>query len=158
MTDKQILVVCMRITHLVQIVHCWLLSGFMADAKSRKKSPIWEHFVVGEDDKFTLCRISVLHGGCNTRTYITNLVHHLKAKHCEQYVEFEKALERGEENKGKGKAVLWQISLPETSEQVRVWDINNPCAQQIHQRVTEMIALDSQPFYMHVLPNCLSSI
>ena len=46
-----------------------------------------------------------------------------------QYVEFEKALERGEEAKGKGKAVLWQMSLPEASERVRVWDINNPRAQ-----------------------------
>ena len=35
----------------------------------------------------------------------------LKAKHSGQYVEFEKALERGEEDKGKGKAVLQQISL-----------------------------------------------
>ena len=51
-----------------------VLSGFMADAKSRKKSPIWEHFVVGEDTKFTLCRIckqSVSFNGCNTKTYNT---------------------------------------------------------------------------------------
>ena len=69
-------------------------------------------FVVREDTKFVLCRIckqSVLRGGCNTKMYnTTNLLHHLKAKHSEQYIEFEKALERGEEDKGKGKAVLWQ--------------------------------------------------
>ena len=95
MTNKQILVVCMRITHLVQIVHCWLLSGFMADAKSRKKSPIWEHFVVGEDTKFTLCRISVSHGGCNTKTYnITNLVHREGTGE-----------RRGEQRQGKGSSV-----------------------------------------------------
>ena len=92
-----------------------VLSGFMADAVSRKKSPIWEHFVVGEDTKFALCTIckqSVSRGRCNTKMYnTTNLVHHLKAKHSGQYVEFEKALERGEEDKGKGKAVLQQISL-----------------------------------------------
>ena len=122
----------------------------MADAKSRKKSPIWEHFVVGEDTKFVLCRIckqSVSRGGCNTKTYnTTNLVQHLKAKHSEQHVEFKKALESREEDKGKGKAALRQIPLPEASERVRIWDINNPHAQQIHQRVTEMIVLDSQPF------------
>ena len=91
----------------------------MAAAKSRKKSPIWKHFVVGEDTKFALCRIckqSDSRSRCNTKTYnTTNLVYHLKAKHSEQYVEFEKALERGEEDKGKGKAVLWQISLLEAS-------------------------------------------
>ena len=117
----------------------------MADAKSRKKSPIWEHFVVGEDTKFVLCRICkqcVSHGGCNTKMYnTTNLVQHLKAKHSEQYVKLEKALESREEDKRKGKAVLWQISLLEASEQVRIWDINNPRAQQIDQRVTEMIEL-----------------
>ena len=122
----------------------------MTDAKSRKKSPIWDHFVVGEDTKFVLCRIckqSVSRGGCNTKTYnTTNLVQHLKAKHSEQHVEFKKALESREEDKGKGKAALWQISLPEASERVQIWDVNNPRAQQIHQRVTEMIALDSQPF------------
>ena len=85
-----------------------VLSGFITDAKSRKKSPIWEHFVVGEDTKFALCRICkqfVLHGGCNTKTYnTTNLVHHLKAKHSEQYV-------------------LRQILLLEASERVQIWDI-----------------------------------
>ena len=62
----------------------------MADAKSRKKLPIWEHFVVGEDTKFALCRIckqSVSRSGCNTKMYITtNLVQHLKVKHSEQTV------------------------------------------------------------------------
>ena len=52
------------------------------------------------------------------------------------------------EDKGKGKAVLRLIYLPEASERVWIWDINNPRAQQVHQRVTEMIALDSQPFSM----------
>ena len=106
----------------------------MADAKSRKKLPIWEHSVVGEDTKFALrriCKQSVSHGGCNTKMYITtNLVQHLKAKHSEQTVcRVEKALKRGEEDKGKEKAVLWQLPLPEASEQVRIWDINNPHAQ-----------------------------
>ena len=79
--------------HYTPCANCALLavlSGFMADAKSRKKLPIWEHFVVGEDTKFTLCRVckqSVLRGGCNTKMYITtNLVQHLKVKHSEQTV------------------------------------------------------------------------
>ena len=87
--------------------------------------------MVGEDAKFAqrrICKQSVLCSGCNTKTYnTTNLVQHLKAKHSEQYVEFEKALER------EGKAVLRQILLPEASERVRIWNINNPRAQQIRQ-------------------------
>ena len=77
--------------------------------------------MVGEGTKFALCRIckqSVSHGGCNTKDvqHYTNVVQHLKVKHSEQYVKFEKALENREEDKGKGKAVLQQISLPEASE------------------------------------------
>ena len=64
-----------------------------------------------------ICEQSISHGGCNTKTYnTTNLVHHLKTKHSEQYVEFEKALETGEQDKGKGKAVPQQLSLPEDCE------------------------------------------
>ena len=85
-----------------------VLSGFIADTNSRKKSAIWEHFVVGEGTNFALCRIckqSVLRGGYNAKDvqHYTNVVQHLKAKHSEQYVEFEKALESREEDKGKAR-------------------------------------------------------
>lgn len=118
-------------------------------AKSRKKLPIWKHFAVGEDSKFAICKIceqSISHGGHNTKTYNTaNLVLHLK-KPSEQYGEYEKALERGEEDKGKEKAFLRQLTMLEASNQVWKWDINDPHAQRVHRRVTEMIALDFQPF------------
>ena len=56
-------------------------------------------------------------GGCNTKTYnTTSLAHHLKTKHGEQYGEYQKALELGEENKGKGKPTPKQLSLLEASE------------------------------------------
>ena len=69
-------------------------------------------------------------------------------KHSEQYVEYEKASEKVEQDKGKGKAVVdpRKVSLIEAAERVWLWDINDPRAQRIHWRVTEMIALDSQPF------------
>jgi len=57
-------------------------------------------------EKFVLCRIceqSISHSSTET-------------KHSEQYVEFEKALEIGEQDKGKGKAVPQQLSLPEDCE------------------------------------------
>ena len=59
----------------------------------------------------------ILRGGCIMKTYITtNLVHHLKTKHGEQYGEYQKTLELREENKGKGKPTPKQLSLLEASE------------------------------------------
>ena len=122
----------------------------MAELTRRKKSPIWSYFVVGDDTKFATCNVCqqpISRGGRNTKTYnTTNLVHHLKTKHGEQYAEYEKVLELGEQDKGKGKVTPKQLSLLEASERVRIWDINDARAQRIHRRVTEMIALDSQPF------------
>ena len=75
-------------------------------------------------------------------------------KHSELYVEYEKESEIVEQDKGKGKAVSRKVSLIEAAEQVRLWDINDPRAQQIHWRVTEMMALDSQPFSLVDDPGC----
>ena len=76
-------------------------------AKSRKTSPIWNYFEVGEDTKFANCNICkepVSRGGKTTKTFNTsNLVGHLK-KHSEQYGEYEKAVAAGDTDKGKKKA------------------------------------------------------
>ena len=45
-----------------------------------------------------------------------NPVLHLKTKHGEQYGEYEKALETGEEEKGKEETIPKQLSLLEASE------------------------------------------
>ena len=120
-------------------------------AKSRKTSPIWNYFTVGEDSKYANCNICkepVSRGGKTTKTYCTtNLVGHLK-KHSEQYSDYEKAVAAGdtEKDKGKKKASPRQLTLQEANDRVRIWDINDPRAQRIHRRVTEMICLDAQPF------------
>ena len=44
-----------------------VLSGFMADAKPRRKSPTWEHFVVREDTKFALWYMYVYHTCMNNQ-------------------------------------------------------------------------------------------
>ena len=72
---------------------------------ARKQTPIWDHFVVGEDTKLAICRI------CEKSIWRhQNLQHYelsssSKMKHSEQYVEYEKASEKVEQDKGKGKAV-----------------------------------------------------
>ena len=59
----------------------------------KEKSPIWDYFVISEDEKFAKClscELKISRGGNNTRTYgTTNLVLHLKAKHLELHAEFE---------------------------------------------------------------------
>ena len=121
-------------------------------AKSRKTSPIWNYFEVGEDTKFANCNICkepVSRGGKTTKTFnTTNLVGHLK-RHSEQHCEYEKAVAAAgdtEKDKGKKKPTPRQLTLQEANERVRIWDINDPRAQRIHRRVTEMICLDAQPF------------
>jgi len=76
------------------------------------------HHAGSVGNPFCTVGVTQKHVGYNTKDvqHYTNVVQHLKAKHSEQYVKFEKALENREEDKGKGKAVLQQISLPEASE------------------------------------------
>lgn len=120
MTDKQILVVRMHITYLVQIVYCWLycLASWLMLSLGRSRlsgSTLWwektpsSRYVGSVINPFRVVGVTQRH---ILQTYVD---HHLKAKHSEQYVEFEKALERGEEDKGKGKAVLRQKLLLEAS-------------------------------------------
>ena len=39
-----------------------------------------------------------------------------------------------------------QLTLEETKDRAKVWDINDPRAQLVHRRIAEMMALDCQPF------------
>ena len=41
---------------------------------------------------------------------------------------------------------LQQLSIEESHDRVRVWDINDARARKVHQRIGEMVALDMQPF------------
>ena len=62
-------------------------------ASVRKGSPIWEYFILAEDSCLAICQLckdEVLHGVQSTKSYMTiNLVHHLKMKHGQEYVEYE---------------------------------------------------------------------
>ncbi len=118
---------------------------------ARKKSPIWSFYSVGEDSKFAVCNgcgQKVSHGGATTKTYNTsNLVSHLKSKHREQYAEFEKQKAgEGQEEQSTNSAKARQLTLKESDERVRLWDVNDARAHCVHRRIGEMIALDCQPF------------
>ena len=95
-----------------------------------------------------MCSQKISRGGTNSRTYgTTNLVQHLRNKHGERYKLFQQTIEEQKAApSAKVTTPLRQISLKESEDRVRVWDINDARAKRIHKRIGEMIALDSQPF------------
>ena len=120
---------------------------------SRKKSPIWDYFTLGEDTKFAVCKScnkATSRGRNSTKVYnTTNLVNHLKSVHQDIHEEYQVKYQRKQEQDKANKPVIItskQLSLEEVQEKVRIWDINDARAQRVHRLVIEMIALDNQPF------------
>ena len=117
-------------------------------ASGRKRSPIWEYFVLAICQ---LCKGEVPRGGQSTKSYTTsNLVHHLKTKHGQEYAEYEKKKsekqpEAPQASSSNEAGPLRQISLMEAAELHKQWDINDPSAKAIHRKIGEMIAVDCQP-------------
>lgn len=67
----------------------------------RKKSPIWDYFVLGEDTKFAVCKScnkAISRGGNSTKAYNTmNLVNHLKSVHQDIHEEYQVKHQRQQE-------------------------------------------------------------
>ena len=122
----------------------------MAD---RKTSVIWSYFIVTEDSKFARCKIckhEVSRGGKTTKTFTTsNLVSHLKHKHGPEYKQYlEEKSRTKDQDRSKDMASYnepKQLTLAESCDRTRLWDINDPRSHRIHQRIGEMIAIDYQP-------------
>ena len=77
-------------------------------------------------------------------------MNHIKKKHKEVFVQFEKRKEeksKEEESIKKDSPVsLKQLTLKQSCDRVRSWDINDDRAQLVDRCIMEMIAVDSQPF------------
>ena len=131
----------------------------MASTSTRRRSSIWEFFSLAEDTKFAICSLclkEVPRGGDNTKSYTTtNIVHHLKSKHPEEYKKYEelKAIKEKESSRKDKQATklangdeakLKQVTLAEVKDLLKPWDINDHCAKSIHVKVAEMIVLDCQ--------------
>ena len=108
---------------------------------------------MAEDTKFAKCKKcdqAVSRGGDTARTFNTsNLVSHLKTKHSEEYQQYRKTDDVSKESfadEQQAKRGSRQLTLQESSERAKRWDINDPPAQNIHTKIGEMIALDYQPF------------
>lgn len=122
----------------------------MAD---RKKSPIWCFYSVAEDSRFAkcnTCKQEISRGGKTTKTFTTsNLVSHLKYKHKAEYDEYEKKKEVDQNSVSAASASSSneprQLTLSQSYDKSRLWDINDHCAQKIHRKIGKMVALDCQP-------------
>ena len=97
-----------------------------------------------------LCTDKVPRGGRSTKSYTpTNLVHHLKTKHCQEYAEYEKKKsekqpEAPQASSPNEAGPLQQISLMEVVKLHKQWDINDASTKAIHQQVRKIIAVDCQ--------------
>ena len=123
-------------------------------APKKKRSPIWDYFIISDDESFAKCcscELKVSRGGKDTKTYgTTNLSTHLRIKHPELFKEFEKKSEElklaAQAREGNLVAKKRQLSLQECDDRVRQWNINDDRSQRIHKQIGEMIALDCHPF------------
>lgn len=129
------------------------------------KSEVWRYFKILEDDNTkAMCkvcqeegsRIVISRGGKNCKQFTTtNLRNHLR-KHPKEFL----ALSADEKTKRTQqdmestesttvtmrKKLKTQMSLQQSIEAGRAWDMNSPQAQHITNLIGEMMVLDNQPF------------
>ena len=75
----------------------------------------------------------------------TNIVKHLEACNHDNYREYLKKKDE-EDTKSKDKKQANPLRQLCLEDRIKLWDINNPRARKVHQRIGEMIALDTHPF------------
>ena len=101
----------------------------MADTSSRKKSPIWDYYTIGEDAKFAICKScgkAVSRSGNSAKVYnTTNLVSHLKSAHPESHEAYQVKYQRQQEKEKADKSATTkttskQLSLEDVQEKVRI--------------------------------------
>ena len=121
---------------------------------AKKHSVIWEFFSVCEDTKYAICntyQMKVSRGGGSTKSYTTtNLVSHL-VKHPDvnkQYIEWKSAQEAPPIKETHKRKIEQQLSLEETQELSKPWDMNDARSQCVHKRIGEMLAVDCQSLSM----------
>ena len=121
---------------------------------AKKWSVISEFFSVFEDTKYAICntcQTKVSRGGGCTKSYTTtNLVSHL-VKHPDinkQYIERKSVQEAPPMKETRKRKIEQQLSLEETQELLKPWDINDSRSQRVHKKIGEMLAIDCQPLSM----------
>jgi hypothetical protein len=135
-------------------------------AENKKSSPIWDFFTSDVDNaSIAICNLckTKLTRGTNPKNFSTSpMIQHLRAKHIPVFKTYQKACVEKAEVKEK-KQVLHtsrltdsstasssmsqcQISLEQSLERVKKWDIKSAEAMRIHRAIGLMIIKDMEPF------------
>ena len=123
---------------------------------------VWEFFAVKPDSPnlvtCNVCKNDVSRGSTEAKAkdYSTTPLHrHMENYHKAEYkarkqqsVEETEARLRPTPTEKKREAMDKQLSLMETWERKKIWDINDPRAKEIHVKIINMMAMDNQPFSM----------
>ena len=117
---------------------------------------MWEYFTLNVTDESKVscfvCAAVVSRGGSETKNFnTTNVQHHLKTKHLEDYKELEakeKQLPKEKECNSLGSSGSNQpmLMLNEAFATSQPLAFDHPRAKEISKRIGEMIVLDNEPF------------
>jgi len=125
----------------------------MSSVVGRKRSEIWSYFSVSvTDEKKAVChecQENVARGGDKTNSFNTsNLRKHLRIRHPDKLRELEEGEKEASKKKiaAKEQTSSSQATLEECLEWSRPYPIDHPVAQKITRFISEMMALDCQPF------------
>ena len=108
-------------------------------------SDVWRFFDVSIDDETkAVCKLcnSILSRGKNRKTFGTSsLTKHLRLKHTDEFSSVEKKRKLEESNMGTLCSIKkQQQTLEQCLDKIKLWDINNRNANEIHYKIGEMIA------------------
>ena len=124
---------------------------------SRKRSVIWDYFGVNpEDERIAICNTcdeAISRGGANAKNYNTsNLRYYLRQEHQDKFDKLGvKEAERSKQNEAEldskqRKPNAHQLTLAQVKENKEAWTYEHPQHKKVTNWITEMMALDSQPF------------
>lgn len=120
----------------------------------RAKSELWKFYEELPDTKkmkCTLCSSDISRGGVGKTGSTSALKNHLLRKHPNEYQEINAASTSSSTSSEKRVESLpqrKQLTLIETVDKMKKWDIKDKRAQEIHRLIGEMIVLDNMPFSM----------
>lgn len=138
----------------------------LATGTGHQRSIVWKFFELSKNDEAKvvckLCEVSLSRGGKEGKTFnTTNLRKHLHSKQLEKEellvseenkrLEQKRKLHESQPDKrhkspGSCSSSDTQITLEQTVELKKIWDINTAQSQIIHYAIGEMIAVDCQPY------------
>jgi len=110
--------------------------------------------------KCVLCHKRIRRGTEEHRSFsMTSLHNHAKVLHGKEYQDAKRGLLQGKTTEEASaddvskkaparERKIIQLSLQETFERRKLWDINDAGAKEVHKKILLMMAMDNQPFSM----------